>query len=162
MSELAATLQNTASNNNWTSSHVQTSNPRSSQNLAAGSSNQRDAASGLKSSPGTNSTDNQTLPPATVSVSAGAASDPQYLALCVNTREFEKILDEIEVSDVTSDAELFNRLRSSYRNLRGFRSRFLFLIQPIAIRFVHVSTLTPLLPHIHVVDFSDFSLVHSF
>jgi hypothetical protein len=78
-------------------------------------------------------------PPGSKSVLVTQASDPRFLALCVNTGEFKKSLAEIEVSKVASDGQLFKLMKETYREVRGFRARFRFLIKPVSIRFVHVS-----------------------
>lgn len=64
---------------------------------------------------------------------------PPYVALCINTGGIPKTLTEVDVSDAVSDAEVFERLRTSYNNTRGYRKRFSFLIHPTALQFVKVS-----------------------
>lgn len=137
MSQLAAELQGSTSNE-LPSSRSQ----GGSKDAPQGVSNPTQSASTRNNEPMTNFTDNQ-LPPTTSTASAAAIPDPQYVGLCVNTSEFRISLAEVEMSDVVSDAELFDRLKSNYRSLRGFRTRFSFLIQPVAIRFVKVSAPTP-------------------
>jgi hypothetical protein len=63
----------------------------------------------------------------------------KYLALCVNTGGIYKTLGEIEVSAVRSDGHLFNLMKKTYHDLRGFRAKFNFLIKPVEIQFVLVS-----------------------
>lgn len=61
-----------------------------------------------------------------------------YLEVCINTGEYTKTLSEIDLRDVGCDGELFRRIRSEYRRLRGFRSRF-WLLKPSGVHFVRVS-----------------------
>ena len=63
----------------------------------------------------------------------------KYLELCVNTGEFSKSLGEIEISQVRSDGSLFREIRSNYLRLRGYRAKH-FLLKPVAVQFVQVST----------------------
>ncbi|CZR60637.1 uncharacterized protein PAC_10533 [Phialocephala subalpina] len=72
-----------------------------------------------------------------VTPSSTQTSTFSYLALCVNTGEFRKSLTEIEVSRLTSDQQLFKQMKSSYRQLRGVKAKFSFLIKPVSMRFVH-------------------------
>lgn len=76
---------------------------------------------------------------------------PRYLALCVNTGSMYKTLVEFDVSDKTSDAEVFYMLKEAYVNLRGLRAVYGILMKPVDIHFVHVSFTSRLfdpIPHL--------------
>ncbi|KAJ5889899.1 hypothetical protein N7504_010709 [Penicillium tannophilum] len=60
----------------------------------------------------------------------------RFLALCVNTGTIYKTLAEIETSNVKSDAAAFSMLKDEYLKIRGMRSRFRFLVEPIDIEFI--------------------------
>jgi len=62
-----------------------------------------------------------------------------YLALCVNTGSMYKTLVELDVSNRTSDAEVFCQLKDAYLRLRGLRALYGFLMKPVDVHFVHVS-----------------------
>jgi hypothetical protein len=59
----------------------------------------------------------------------------RFIELCVNTGEFQRQLAEIDVSDVKSDAQLFDRIREMYREVRSFRVKY-FLLKPVDVHFV--------------------------
>jgi hypothetical protein len=61
-----------------------------------------------------------------------------FFELCVNTGFPNIKLSEIEITDVTSDAELFRRIYQEYRKIRAHRMRRIF-IKPTNIHFVLVS-----------------------
>ena len=65
---------------------------------------------------------------------------PRYLALWINTRSIYKTLVEFDVSERTSDADVFYMLKDAYVNLRGLRSLYGFLMKPVDVHFVHVSS----------------------
>jgi hypothetical protein len=62
----------------------------------------------------------------------------RFIELCVNTGEFQRQLAEIDVSDVSSDAQLFDRIREHYREVRSFRTKY-FLLKPVDVHFVQFS-----------------------
>lgn len=68
----------------------------------------------------------------------GLTTQKRYFELCVNTGELDISLGEIDITDVTSDGELFKRIYTEYRNIRGHRMRRFFL-KPANIHFVRVS-----------------------
>ena len=73
-------------------------------------------------------------------------SKPQkrFLELCVNTGEFQRHLGEINITDVETDSQLFDRVREKYLELRSFRAKY-FLLKPVDVHFVQVSLLSLLL-----------------
>jgi hypothetical protein len=68
-----------------------------------------------------------------------ANSKKMFLELCVNTGELDISLGEIDVSNVTSDGELFRRIYQCYKEIRGHRMRRIFL-KPVDVHFIHVSS----------------------
>ena len=64
----------------------------------------------------------------------------KFLALCVNTGGIYKTLVEIDTADTESDAVVFQKMKQAYKNTRGLRYRFRFIIKPVAVEFVQVST----------------------
>jgi hypothetical protein len=62
----------------------------------------------------------------------------KFLELCVNTGKFERQLAEIDISDVNTDTEVFQRIREAYQRVRSFRARY-FLLEPIDVHFVQFS-----------------------
>ena len=62
----------------------------------------------------------------------------RFIELCVNTGEFQRQLTEIDASDVESDAQLFDRIRERYREVRSFRVKY-FLLKPVDVHFVQFS-----------------------
>ena len=63
----------------------------------------------------------------------------KYLELCVNHRKNEKRLGEIDLTDVTTDEDLFCNIAETYASIRGSLGKALFLLEPVDIHFVHVS-----------------------
>jgi hypothetical protein len=61
-----------------------------------------------------------------------------FIELCVNTGEFQRQLAEIDISDVKSDAQLFDRIRERYREIRSFRVKY-FLLKPVDVHYVQFS-----------------------
>lgn len=59
----------------------------------------------------------------------------RFIELCVNTGEFQRQLAEIDVSNVESDAQLFDRIRERYCEVRSFRVKY-FLLKPVDVHFV--------------------------
>ena len=101
------------------------------------------------SSPHKNTTDDECAHPnlATVNSPGGSTAQrppepikatPRYLALCVNTGSMYKTLVEFDVSEKTSDADVFYMLKDAYVNLRGLRTLYGFLMKPVDVHFVHV------------------------
>ena len=62
----------------------------------------------------------------------------RFIELCVNTGEFQRQLAEIDISDVSSDGQLFDRIRERYREVRSFRTKYI-LLKPVDIHFVQFS-----------------------
>ena len=64
----------------------------------------------------------------------------KFIALCVNTGEFNKTLGEIEVSSICTDRQMFHKFKETYQTLRGFRAGAIrwFLIRPVDIQFIQV------------------------
>lgn len=67
----------------------------------------------------------------------------QFFELCVDTYGSERAtyLDEIDITKVQNDAELFHKIYESYKRLRGPRLRRL-LLRPTHVHFVRVSEST--------------------
>ncbi|KAK3642116.1 hypothetical protein LTR56_010987 [Elasticomyces elasticus] len=61
---------------------------------------------------------------------------PKFLELCVNTGNLCQSLGEIDATRISSDVELFRWVRKRYRDLRGWRMRSRFCLQPKTMRFV--------------------------
>lgn len=59
-----------------------------------------------------------------------------FLELCINTGNSCQSLGEVEVSLLTSDTMLFEKVRQRYRQIRGSRIRKHFMLKPAAIEFV--------------------------
>lgn len=68
----------------------------------------------------------------------GSQASKRFIELCVNTGEFQHQLAEIDISTVASDAQLFDRIRERYREVRSFRTRY-FLLKPVDVHFVQFS-----------------------
>ena len=58
-----------------------------------------------------------------------------FLELCLNTGKCAKTLCEIDLSNITSDGQLFDRIRSDYYGIRKLRFS-LRLLKPSGIHFV--------------------------
>lgn len=63
---------------------------------------------------------------------------PTYLELCMNTGEFTVNLGEVNIRQVTTDYELFQKIWEKYREVRGYRMRMIYL-KPCEIQYVYVS-----------------------
>ena len=63
----------------------------------------------------------------------------KYFELCVNYGQWEKRLGEIDITNVTTDEDLFCKIVEKYTSIRGSLGKALFLLQPVDIHFVHVS-----------------------
>lgn len=81
---------------------------------------------------------NNTIPG--MSGSETSLVEKRFFELCVNTGGFEINLGEIDITDVKSDDELFKRINSKYREIRGHRVRRIF-VKPVDVHFVRVSYL---------------------
>jgi hypothetical protein len=87
----------------------------------------------------TGSTSSLLVPdPSTNSFSSQGTQDQGYLELCINTGQYTKTLEEIDLKDVGSDRDLFEKIRSKYFSLRKFRSH-LWLLKPVGVHFVKAS-----------------------
>ena len=62
-----------------------------------------------------------------------------YFELCVNTGEFSVNLGEINIQQVTTDGDLFQKIWKKYREIRGWRMKMIYL-KPCQIQFVYVSS----------------------
>lgn len=62
----------------------------------------------------------------------------RYLALYINTGAIYKTLAEVETSSLKSDTIAFSKLKHTYLQIRGLRSRLSFLIKSRTIEFVQV------------------------
>ncbi|KAK3295275.1 uncharacterized protein B0H64DRAFT_143713 [Chaetomium fimeti] len=91
----------------------------------------------------TGQTPGQNQPPVAaggVTHTSGPASQAKkrFIELCINTGEFQRQLAEIDISTVASDAQLFERIRERYREVRSFRVKY-FLLKPVDVHFVQFS-----------------------
>jgi hypothetical protein len=62
----------------------------------------------------------------------------KYFELCVNRGKWEKILGEIDITNMVSDGELFRAIAEKYDSVRGIRAKNLYLLEPANIHFVRV------------------------
>ena len=62
----------------------------------------------------------------------------KYFELCINYGKWERRLGEIDISAISTDGELFRAIRSKYEGIRGFRTKKLYLLEPVDIHFVQV------------------------
>jgi hypothetical protein len=79
------------------------------------------------------------LGPTANSFSPQGTQRQSYLELCINTGQYTKTLSEIDLKNIKSDSDLFERIRSKYFGLRKFRSH-LWLLKPVGIHFVKASS----------------------
>ena len=63
----------------------------------------------------------------------------KYFELCVNYGKWEKRLGEIDITNITTDEDLFCKIAEEYASIRGARSKALSLLEPADIHFVRVS-----------------------
>lgn len=63
----------------------------------------------------------------------------RFVELCVNTGEYQRQLAEIDVTNLESDSQLFERIKEKYLEVRSFRVKY-FLLKPIDVHFVQVSS----------------------
>lgn len=64
----------------------------------------------------------------------------KFVAICVNTSSI-KTLEEVEVSTVKTDEQLFDLMKKAYHDRRGWRTKFRFLVGPADMQYVRVSQL---------------------
>jgi len=62
----------------------------------------------------------------------------RFVALCINTGEFDMTLGEVDISSITTDRQMFQALKSTYHSRRGFRTKAFrrWLIKPVDIKFI--------------------------
>ena len=60
----------------------------------------------------------------------------KFLELCINTGDFHKTLGEIDLSDCTSDGDMFAQIRNTYSSIRVAGRRI--FQRPVDIHFVQV------------------------
>jgi hypothetical protein len=75
--------------------------------------------------------------PIGASNTAQTSITPYFLELCVNKGN-SKALAEINVTSITTDGELFRKVKEHYLQLRSFRARF-WLLKPAKVSWVRVS-----------------------
>ena len=64
---------------------------------------------------------------------------PKYFAVCVPTGGIYKILNEIDVSEIKADANLFLGVEQIYQSSRRFKTRWKrILLRPVNIEFIQV------------------------
>jgi len=79
---------------------------------------------------------------ATIAVSGSSSSaSTRYLAICITTSGIYKTLIELDVTNIKSDATLFQAMKTSYHKARGYKSRLTSLFKPVSVEFIHVSRL---------------------
>lgn len=64
----------------------------------------------------------------------------RFLELCINTGDFHKTLGEINLSNCTSDGEMFSKIRDTYSRIRRTARRHVFQ-RPSDVHFVQAGTL---------------------
>jgi hypothetical protein len=62
----------------------------------------------------------------------------KYLAICVSTGGIYKVLTEIDVSKIKSDAEFFLAIKTIYQDNQKSRKRWRIFFKPITVEFVQV------------------------
>ncbi|KAH7355924.1 hypothetical protein BKA66DRAFT_474440 [Pyrenochaeta sp. MPI-SDFR-AT-0127] len=62
--------------------------------------------------------------------------DPRYLAICTSTGGIYKILTEIDVSNMKSDAELFAAVKTVYQSSRKSKMHLSMLFRPVSVEFI--------------------------
>ena len=75
--------------------------------------------------------------PTGASNAAQTSTTASFLELCVNKGN-SKALAEINVTSITTDGDLFRKVKEHYLQLRGFRARF-WLLKPAKVSWVRVS-----------------------
>ena len=68
----------------------------------------------------------------------GQHANRAYLNLCVNAGEFQKSLGEVELTNCSTDGEMFMKIRDEYLSIRGGLAERI-LRRPADIHFVKVS-----------------------
>ena len=63
---------------------------------------------------------------------------PKFFELYVNRGKWEKILGEIDITNMVTDGELFRAIAEKYDFVRGIRAKNLYLLEPADIHFVRV------------------------
>jgi len=63
----------------------------------------------------------------------------KYFELCVNTGLLDIKLGEIDITDVTTDGQLFEKIRQRYERIRGHRMNRVF-VRPTNIHYVKVNS----------------------
>ena len=58
--------------------------------------------------------------------------------MCINHGKWDQRLGEINISNVHTDGHLFRKIRETYEEIRGFRAKNLYLLEPVNIHFVKV------------------------
>jgi len=62
----------------------------------------------------------------------------RHLAVCIPTGGMYKCLTEIDMSKITSDAELFRALKSVYHGSRKSKAKWRMFLKPVSVEFVQV------------------------
>jgi hypothetical protein len=70
---------------------------------------------------------------------ADKAKTQKYLALCINVGGIYKTLSEIDMTDITSDAKLFLKMKEEYQSKRWKRFNFNWLVKPATVEYIEVS-----------------------
>lgn len=65
----------------------------------------------------------------------------KYFELCVNSGKWKITLGEIDITDVNTDRDFFDKVAEKYDSVRGFGAKALYLLEPVDIHFVRVSSL---------------------
>ena len=67
------------------------------------------------------------------------AATPAYIELCVNSGRLCQSLGEVCVTHMTTDVELFLKLRKEYQKIRGWRTKWQYFLCPSSMDFVRFS-----------------------
>lgn len=70
------------------------------------------------------------------------AKRKKYFELCVNSGKWKITLGEIDITDVKTDKDFFDRVTEKYDSIRGVCAKALYLLEPADIHFVRVSSLS--------------------
>ena len=68
------------------------------------------------------------------------AKRKKYFDLCVNSGKWKIALGEIDITDVKTDKDFFDKVTEKYDSIRGFCAKALYLLEPADIHFVRVSS----------------------
>lgn len=72
------------------------------------------------------------------SVPASANTRPKFVALCVNSGPFQKTYDEVDISSISEDTQIFHNFKKAYEACRSSRINVLrsWLTKPVDIDYI--------------------------